>query len=128
MAPKRMTSQPRMDFWKPIGCTPVERPAVGSDDTTKDPNKTQGGVDSQYVLHERPVIGLDDMAQDPNETQGGVDSQQCVGLDMDFGSSVRSGPETSHHNSTTRVPHILRNGKVQTIGMNYFIFYNSQLL
>jgi hypothetical protein len=60
------------------------------------------------------------MTQDPNETQGGVDSQQCVGPDMEFGSSAQSG--------FTRVPHILRNGKVHTIGMNYFIFDDSQLL
>jgi hypothetical protein len=58
----------------------------------------------------------------------GVDSQQCVGPDMEFGSSAQSRPETSHHSGTTRVPHILRNEKVHTIGMNYFIFDDSKLL
>jgi hypothetical protein len=49
MAPKRKTSQLVKDFWTPVDRTPVERPVVGSDDTTQDPNETQGGVDSQHV-------------------------------------------------------------------------------
>jgi hypothetical protein len=47
---------------------------------------------------------------------------------MEFGSSAQSGPETSHHCGTFRVPRILRGGKVHTIGMNYFIFDDSQLI
>jgi hypothetical protein len=47
---------------------------------------------------------------------------------MEFGSSAQSGPETSHHCGTSRVPRILRGGKVHTIGMNYFIFDDSQLI
>jgi len=47
---------------------------------------------------------------------------------MEFGSSAQSGLETSQHSDTTRVPRILRDGKVYTIGMNYFIFVDSQLL
>jgi hypothetical protein len=94
-------------------------------DTTQDPNETQGGVDSQHVLYERPVVGSDDMTQDPNKTQGGVDSQQCVGLDMKFGSSAQSGPETSHYSGTSWVSRILWGGKVHTIGMNYFLFDDS---
>jgi hypothetical protein len=39
---------------------------------------------------------------------------------MEFGSSAQSVPETSQHSGTTRVPRILRDGKVYTIGMNYF--------
>jgi hypothetical protein len=148
MDTKKRKPQPRSDFWTPIGCTPVERPVVGSDDTTQDPNETHGGVDCQYVLHERPVVGSDDtiqdpnetqgsvdcqhvlhgqpvvgsgdMTQDPNETQGAVDSEQRVAPDMEFGSSTQSGPETSQHSGTTRVARILRDGKVYTIGMNYF--------
>lgn len=57
------------------------------------------------------------MTQDPNETQEGIDSQQCVGPDMEFGSSAQSGPETSHHSGTSRVPRILRGGKVHIIGI-----------
>jgi hypothetical protein len=148
MAPKQRTPQPRKDFWTPIDRTPVKRLVVGSNDTTQDPNETQGGVDSQHVLHEQPVVGSEDTTQDPNETQGGVDSQhilyeqpivgsddttqdlnetqgavdseQCVAPDMEFGSSTQSGPETSHHSGTTRVLRILRDGKVYTICMNYF--------
>jgi hypothetical protein len=52
MAPKRKTSQLVKDFCTPVDRTMVERPVVGSDDTTQDPNETQGGVDSQHVLHE----------------------------------------------------------------------------
>jgi len=120
MAPKQRTPQPRKDFWTPIDRTPVKRLVVGSDDTTQDPNETQGGIDSQHVLHEQPVVGSDDTTQDLNETQGAVDSEQCVAPDMEFGSSTQSGPETSHHSGTTRVPRILRDGKVYTICMNYF--------
>jgi len=69
-----------------------------------------------------------DMTQDPNKIQGAVDSQQCVASDMEFGSSTQSGPETSHRSGTTRMPHILWDRKVHTIGMNYFIFDDSQLL
>jgi hypothetical protein len=47
---------------------------------------------------------------------------------MDFGSSAQSGPETSHHSGTSRVSCMLRGGKVHTIGMDYFIFDDSQLL
>jgi hypothetical protein len=68
------------------------------------------------------------MTQDHNETQGAIDPEQCVAPDMEFGSSTQSGLETSHHSGTTRVPHILWDGKVYTIGMNYFIFDDSQLL
>jgi hypothetical protein len=39
------TLQPRNDFWTPIDRTPVERPVVGLDDMTQDPNETQGSVD-----------------------------------------------------------------------------------
>jgi len=150
MAPKQRTPQPGKDFWTPIDRTPIERPVVGSDDTTQDPNETQGGVDCQYVLHERPVVGSDDTTQDPNETQGGVhsqhivhdqpvvgsdettqdpnetqgvvDSEQCVAPGMEFGSSAQSVPETSQHSGTTRVPRILWDGKVYTIGMNFFFY------
>jgi hypothetical protein len=140
--------QPGNDFWTPIDRTPIERPVVGLDDTTQDPNETQGCVDCQYVLHERPVVGLDNTTQDPNETQGGVhsqhivhdqlvvgsdettqdpnetqgvvDSEQCVAPDMEFGSSAQSVPETSQHSGTTRVLRMLRDGKVYKIGMNFF--------
>jgi len=156
MAPKRKTLQLVKDFWTPVDRTAVERPVVGSDDTTQDPNETQRGVDSQHVLHEPlvagsndttqdpnetqrsvdpqhvphepPVVGSDDTTQDPNETQDGVDSQQCVGPDMEFGSSAQSGPGTSHKSCTSRVPRMLRGGKVHTIGTNYFMFDDSQLL
>jgi hypothetical protein len=47
---------------------------------------------------------------------------------MEFGSSAQSRPETSHHSGTSRVPRMLPGGKVYTIGMNYFMFDNSQLL
>jgi hypothetical protein len=47
---------------------------------------------------------------------------------MEFGSSAQLGPETSHHSGTSRVPSMLRGGKAHTIGMNYFIFDDSQLL
>jgi hypothetical protein len=66
MAPKQRTPQPRKDFWTPIDRTLVERPVVGSDDTTQDSNETRGDIDSQYVLHERPVVGSYDTTQDPN--------------------------------------------------------------
>jgi hypothetical protein len=44
---------------------------------------------------------------------------------MEVQSSAQSGPETSHYSGTTREPRMLRNGKVYTIGMNYFIFDDS---
>jgi hypothetical protein len=119
MASKKRIPQLRADFWTPIDRTPVERPIVGSDDTTQDPNETQGGVDSQHVL-EQPVVGSDDTTQDPNETQGAIDSEQCVAPDMEFRSVETLGPESSHHSTgTTRVPRILQGEKVYTIGMNY---------
>jgi hypothetical protein len=74
MAPKQRMPQLGKDFWTPIDLTPIERPIVGSNDTTQDPNETQGGVDCQYVLHERPVVGSDDTTQDSNETKRGVHS------------------------------------------------------
>jgi hypothetical protein len=42
MAPKQRMPRPGEDFWTPIDRTPSERPVVGSDDTTQDPNETQG--------------------------------------------------------------------------------------
>lgn len=96
--------RPGEDFWTPIDRTLSERPVVGSDDTTQDPNETQGGVHSQHIVHDQPVVG----------------SEQCVAPSMEFGSSAQSVPETSQHSGTTRVPRILRDGKVYTIGMNYF--------
>jgi hypothetical protein len=47
---------------------------------------------------------------------------------MEFGSSAQLGPESSHNSGTSRVPRMLRGGKVHTIGMNYFMFDDSQLL
>ncbi|XP_062162146.1 uncharacterized protein LOC133869203 [Alnus glutinosa] len=66
------------------------------------------GVDPQHVVREPPIVGSDDTTQDPMETQDGVDSQQ-------FGSSAQSVPETSHHSGSSRVPRMLRGGKVHTI-------------
>jgi hypothetical protein len=120
MAPKKRMPRPGEDFWTPIDRTPSERPVVGSDDTTQDPNETQGAAHSQHIVHDQPVVGSDETTQDPNETQGVVDSEQCVAPDMEFGSSAQSVPETSQHSGTTRVPRILRDGKVYTIGMNFF--------
>jgi len=146
MAPKKWKPQSRNDFWTPMDRTSEGPSVVGSDDTTQDPNETQGNVDSQHVRHEQPivgsdettqdpdetqgdihfqhalddqpVVGSDDMTQDPDETQGPVNSEQCIAPEMEFGSSVQSGPDTSHHYGTTRVPRMLRGGKIYTIGMN----------
>jgi hypothetical protein len=52
MAPKQRMPRPGKDFWTPIYRIPIEQPVVGSDDTTQDPNETQGGVVCLYVLHE----------------------------------------------------------------------------
>jgi len=149
MAPKKKTLQLANDFWTPVDRTSVERPVVGSDDTTQDPNETQVSVDSQHVLHELPVVGSDDTTQNSNDTQMGVDPQHVVreppivgsddttqdpmetqdGVDsQQFGSSAQSVPETSHHSGSSRVPRMLRGGKVHTIGMNYFMFDDRQLL
>lgn len=42
MASKQRTPQPIKDYWTPIDRTLIERPVVGLDDTTQDPNETQG--------------------------------------------------------------------------------------
>jgi hypothetical protein len=146
MAPKKWKPQSGNDFWTPMDRTSEGRSVVGSDDTTQDSNETQGNIDSQHVRHEhpvvgsdettqdpdetqgdvhfqhalddQPVVGSDDMAQDPDETQGPINSEQCIAPEMEFGPSLQSGPDTSHHNGTTRVPRMLRGGKVYTIGMN----------
>ncbi|XP_062170564.1 uncharacterized protein LOC133876304 [Alnus glutinosa] len=92
-----------------------EQPIVRSNETTQDPDKTQGDVHFQHALDDQPVVGSDDMTQDPDETQGPVNSEQCIAPEMEIGSSIQLGPDTSHHNGTTRVPRMLRGGKVYTI-------------
>jgi hypothetical protein len=42
--------------------------------------------------------------------------------------SSREAQTSSHHSGTPQDPRSLRHGQVSTIGMNYFIFYDSQLL
>lgn len=56
-----------------------------------------------------------------------------VALEMENSSEIANGQSreartSSHHSGTTREPRSLRHGQVYTIGMNYFIFYDSQLL
>jgi hypothetical protein len=88
MAPKKWKPQSGNDFWTPMDCTSEGRSVVGSDDTTQDPNETQGNIDSQHVRHEQPVVGSDETTQDPDETQGPINSEQCIAPEMEFGPSL----------------------------------------